>query len=105
MTYVTHKLRNVKDRRVAKDKLKFKFSHYAPRKTREQPWNREDIPVNSPYAVEGRASFWRKDCSICGGRALYRAGKYVYCKLHRAEAVKYWSNKPMKVPFALHNEG
>ncbi len=105
MPYVSKRLKSSIRTRKRTRQAYLKYSHFVPQATRKQPWNREDIPVDSIYAVEGRKAFWKTECSICGGRALYRAGSKVYCRVHRAEAVKYWSAKPMRVPYQLHEEG
>lgn len=50
-------------------------------------------------------SYWRKKCSLCDRKALYRAGKHAYCAGHRSLAVEYWTNHPLRVLNTLHLEG
>lgn len=62
-------------------------------------------PSDLPHVRKAHGGYWVRKCSLCGARALYRAGWKAYCKVHKAEAVKYWSAKPMRISDSLLREG
>lgn len=65
----------------------------------KQFWNRNQIPPQSQeYIQKAQAGYWKKDCSECGRKAIFRAGKNAYCRVHRQKAVDWWIKHPMRLP-------
>jgi hypothetical protein len=102
--YVTNRLPTGKrtDKQIPKDKLKFKYGHnLAPRynRTPEGRFNAQIPPVEAEHVTKALKGYWRKNCTICGGKALYRAGSDAYCRIHRSIAVAWWTKHPMRLNF------
>lgn len=56
---------------------------------------------SSAYTRKKDTGYYAKSCSLCDSKPLFRAGRKAYCRSHRDEAVRYWSNKPVKVAQAV----
>lgn len=102
--YVSNRLKSRVNPKVPKDKVKFKYGHnFRPRnhQTVEDRYNPYIPPSNVEHVGKAQKGYWRKDCTICGRKALYRAGIDAYCKDHRQIAVDWWTKHPMRLNFGL----
>jgi len=102
--YVTKRLPTGKrtDRLVPVEKRKLKYGHnFKPRnrRTREDRYNGYIPPTSLEHVSKALKGYWRKDCSICGNKALYRAGIDAYCLNHKQKAIDWWTAHPMRVNF------
>jgi hypothetical protein len=63
----------------------------------KQFWSKSSVPAGTPHIVSAQKAYHMTKCSICGARALYRAGKRVFCKAHKQIASDWWAKHPMRV--------
>ena len=68
-------------------------------------WAKGHIPPSDLAHVEqAQKAYWTKKCSLCGSKALYRAGGKAFCKAHKQVASEWWSAHPMRINFRLIND-
>lgn len=63
-----------------------------------QFWSKKHIPPSDlPHVAKAQEAYWTKKCALCGDKALYRAGRKAYCKVHKQIASDWWANHPMRI--------